>query len=166
MVESLATALLLGGINTVFDFVWPQLKLGAPGGFGRIMLTCFAVGMIVGARAREILIGALGGLLVSVAVLSAYQYLLPTGSGYEVYVPWAVFWVAFGLIDGLLNRDRRIYFAVLQGVAAALASGAAYVAFGSVWSHTARVEATYLVTLIAWTTVFAPGFLILFWHRN
>ena len=34
----------------------------------------------------------------------------------------------------------------------ALASGRP-TTFGSVWNHTARIEATYLVTLIAWTTI-------------
>src|SRR5262245_2845197 len=148
MIESLATALLLGGINTVYDFVWPQLKFAGPGGLSRVMLICFAVGMLVGARAREILIGGLTGALVSAAVLSAHQYLLGTAGGYELYVPWAIFWLSFGLLDGLLNRDRPVYFAFLQSLGAALASGAAYLAFGSVWSHTARIEATYLVTLI------------------
>jgi len=166
MIESLATALLLGGINTVYDFVWPQLKLGGPGGSTRIMLMCFVVGVLVGARAREVMIGAIGGLLISVGVLASYQYLLQTGAGYQLYVPWAIFWVSFALLDALLNRDRRIYFSVLQGLAAALGAGAAYYAFASVWNHTSRIEATYLITLVAWTTTFAPGFLILFWHRS
>jgi hypothetical protein len=122
--------------------------------------------VLVGARAREVMIGGLSGLLISVAVLASHQYLLQNGTGYQLYVPWFIFWVAFGLVDGLLNRDRKFYFAILQGFAAALAAGAAYYAFGSVWNHTSRIEATYLVTLIAWTTTFAPGFLILFWHRN
>ena len=166
MIESLATALLLGGINTVFDFVWPHLKLGAPGGFSRVMVVCFAVGMLVGARAREVMIGALGGLLISAAVLGAHEYLRVNNSAYTLYLPWALFWIAFGLLDAMLNRDRKVYFAVLQALAAAAAAGAAYYAFGSVWNHTSRIEATYLVTLIAWTATFAPGFVILFWHRN
>src|SRR4026208_2273145 len=98
MIESLATALLMGGINTVYDFVWPHLKLGGPGGFSRFMVICFAVGMLVGARAR-----ASGGILISLLVLSTHQYLLGNPNGYQLYVPWGVFWIGFGMLDALLH---------------------------------------------------------------
>ena len=80
MIEALAAALLLGGINTLADFASAELKLEARPIYVlvRVVLICYCVGGIVGARARQLLMGTVAGLMIGALVAAVYYLLAPS----------------------------------------------------------------------------------------
>ena len=82
MLEALAAALLLGGINTIADYLALELKLQSKPiyVFARIALICYCVGGIVGARARQLMMGMVGGLMIGALVSAAYYLIAPSSS--------------------------------------------------------------------------------------
>ena len=121
MLEALAAALLVGLINTLADYISVELKLQAKPIylFARIALTCYAVGGIVGARARQLMMGMVGGLMIGAFVSAAYYMLAPSGGSTALVVAWLVFWVGFSLLEALLQGGTGVVGGLLQGVAAA-----------------------------------------------
>ena len=88
MIEALAAALLLGGINTIADFVSAELKPEARPIYvlARVVLICYCVGGIVGARARQLMMGTVGGLMIGAFVSAVYYLLAPQVGGRDW--PW------------------------------------------------------------------------------
>ena len=80
MLEAVAATLLLGGINTIADFVSTELRVGSNPLYilGRVVLICYCVGGIVGARARQMLMGSVGGVMIGALVSAVYYLLLPS----------------------------------------------------------------------------------------
>src|SRR3954468_19833711 len=121
MLEALAAALLVGLINTLADYISVELKLQAKPIylFARIALTCYCVGAIAGARARQLMMGMLGGLMIGVFVSAAYHLLASSAGSTPIVVAWLVFWIGFSLLEALLQGGIGIVGGLLQGVAAA-----------------------------------------------
>src|SRR4029453_4111840 len=99
MIEALAAALLLGGINTIADFASTELKLEARPIYVlvRVVLICYCIGGIVGARARQLLMGTVAGLMIGALVSAVYYLLAPSLGWGALAAAWSVFWLAFSL---------------------------------------------------------------------
>jgi hypothetical protein len=167
MLEALAAAILLGGINTIADVVSSEFKLGARPIylFARIALICYCVGGVVGARARQLMMGTVGGLMIGSIVAGAYYLLAePFGWG-ALAVAWTLFWLSFSLLDALLHGGSGFGGAVVQGAAAALLSGVFFYAIASVWTDPPGTDPNLLRVLVSWSAAFLPGFIVLFWRR-
>jgi hypothetical protein len=166
MIEALAAALLLGGVNTLSDFASSELRLETRRiyAFVRIALICYCVGGIVGARAKQLLIGTVGGLMIGALVAAAYYLLVPASGWGALVAAWVIFWVAFSLLEAVLNGGSA-GGALLQGLIAAALSGAAFYAITGIWVEPSSRDPNYLRVLASWTGAFFPGFIVLFWHR-
>jgi hypothetical protein len=168
MVDALAAALLLGGINTLGDVTAAQLKLATHALYpvGRIILACYCVGGLIGAQSRQLLIGSLSGLLVGTLIAGVYVVLVPTlGSG-ATWLAWTLFWIAFAGCEAVLRGEIGTVGAVAQGAIAALFSGVMFHAIGGIWSERDPADPQILRALVLWTGTFVAGFVPLFWRRG
>jgi hypothetical protein len=167
MLEAVAAALLLGGINTIADFVSTELKLGERPIYvlGRIVLICYCVGGIVGARARQLLMGTIGGLMIGVLVSAVYYLLVPALGWGASALAWSLFWLGFGSLDALL-QEGTVMGAVVQGLAAALLSGVFYYGIANIWPQDRGLDPSLWRVLAWWSAAFLPGFVVLFWRRS
>jgi hypothetical protein len=166
MLEALATAVLVGVINTLADYVSVELKLQPKPIylFARIALTCCCVGGIVGARARQLMMGTAGGLMIGAFVSAAYYLLAPSWGSTALVVAWLVFWVGFSLLEALL-QEGTVVAGLLQGVAAAALSAVFFYAISNVWAAPASRDPNIWRELVKWSAAFSPGLVILFWRR-
>jgi hypothetical protein len=166
MIEALAAALLLGGINTIADFVSTELKLGARPIYvlARVVLICYAVGGIVGARARQLMMGTVGGLMIGALVSAVYYLLAPVAGWTALALAWSFFWLGFSLLDAVLHGGSAVG-AILQGLAAALLSGGFYYGIAKIWPQDPSLDPNLWLTLVSWSAAFFPGFIVLFWRR-
>ena len=118
MIEALAAALLLGGINTIADFVSSEMRLQAKPiyAFARIALICYCVGGIVGARAKQLMIGTIGGVMIGALVGGAYYFLAPSiGQQAALGVAWGLFWVSVQPARRDVARRRDLRRRLLSG---------------------------------------------------
>jgi len=166
MIEALAAALLLGGLNTIADFVSAELKLETRPIYilVRVVLICYCIGGIVGARARQLMMGTVAGLMIGALVTAVYYLLAPSLGWAALVAAWSVFWLAFSLLDALLMGGSPVG-ALLQAVAAVVLSGGFYYAIGNVWPLDRGSDPTIWRTLVLWSASFFPGFVVLFWRR-
>ena len=167
MLEALAAAFLVGGINTMADALIAELKLDAKPiyVFGRAVLICYCVGGIVGARARQMLMGTVGGLMIGALVGMAHYLLAPALGWAGLAIAWTLFWVGFSLLDTLLDGRADVGLALLQGIAGAVLSGVFFYAMGNVWPEASESEPSLLRGLVSWSAAFLPGFVVLFWRK-
>jgi hypothetical protein len=166
MLEAFAAALLLGGINTIADFVSAELKLETRPIYVlvRVLLICYCVGGIVGARARQLMMGTVGGLMIGAVVSAVYYLLAPQFGWLGLALAWSAFWLGFSLLDALLQGGSALG-AVLQGVGAALLSGGLYYGIGNIWPEKDSIDPSLWRALAWWSAAFFPGFIVLFWRR-
>lgn len=166
MAEALAAALLLGGLSTLIDFATIELELQAQPLYvlARALVIGKVIGALVGARARQMLIGWVGGLMIGVSAAGAHLLLAPVLGFGALVVAWALLWTAFALLDAMLEGGGGAW-ALLQGAAAAAISGVLYYAIGGVWPETSPRDPSYLRLLILWTGTFLPAFIALFWRK-
>ena len=169
MIEALAAALLLGGLNTLADFISSEMRLQTKPiyAFARIGLVCYVVGGIVGARAKQLMIGTLGGLMVGALVAGSYYFLVPAvGVQNALGIAWALFWISFSMLDALLQGGASFGGALLQGAIAAVLSAGFYLALSGIWPKSLSGEDLKLLKVgTTWAAAFFPGFLVLFWRR-
>jgi hypothetical protein len=159
MIEALAAAVLLGGINTIADFVSAELKLEARPIYvlARVVLICYCVGGIVGARARQLLMGTAGGLMIGALVSAVFYLVAQTPLAWTALVlAWSVFWLGFSLLDTVLQGGSAVG-ALLQGLAAALLSGAFYYGIGNIWPQNPSLDPNLWRLLTWWSAAFLPG---------
>jgi hypothetical protein len=167
MLEAIATAVLLGGINTLIDFVSLEFKLETRPIYllARVVLICYCTGLIVGARAKQILIGSITGIVMGLVLGAGYYMLMPVIGWWGLALTWTLFWVAFGLVDTLLQEGGAVT-AILVSLAAAALSGLAFYAVSTVWSETSPETPSHIRGLVVWTSAFLPGFVVVFWRRG
>jgi hypothetical protein len=169
MIEALAAALLLGGINTIADFVSSEMRLQAKPiyAFARIALICYCVGGIVGARAKQLMIGTIGGAMIGALVAGSYYYLAPNlGQQYALGVAWGLFWISFSLLDALLHGGATFAGSFFQGAVGAVLTAGFYLALSSMWPKSMSGEDLKLLRIgVTWAAAFFPGFVVLFWRR-
>lgn len=168
MLEAIATAILLGGLNSLLDFATAELKLETRPIFvmARVILICVLVGTIIGARGRQILIGVVAGIGIGVFLGGAYHVLLPSIGWWSLALAWLLFWIFFGLLETLLQESKGVVLAILVSAGAALLSALVYYALGRIWGQPSSADPDYLRVLIIWSSAFFPGFIVLFWRRG
>ena len=166
MLEALATALLLGGINTLADYASAELKLQSRPiyVFLRVLLACYCVGAVVGARSRQLMIGMLGGLMIGAFVAGVYYLLTPILGWGAVAAAWTLFWVAFSALETIF-LGGSVVGAILQGVIAAALSGGLFYSVSGIWPAAASQDPNLWRALVLWFVPLAPGFIVLFWHK-
>ena len=166
MLEAIAAALLLGGINTIADVTSTELKLETRPIYilVRVVLICYCIGGIVGARARQLMIGSVAGLMIGALVAAVYYLLTPVLGWGALAIAWSIFWLAFSLLDAVLHGGTALG-AVLQAVAAVLLSGGFYYAFANIWPADRSSDPNLWRALVWWSVSFFPGFVALFWRR-
>jgi hypothetical protein len=167
MLEALAAALLLGGINTIADYVAIELKLQSRPiyVFARIALVCYCVGAIVGARARQLMMGMVGGLMIGALVSAAYYLLAPSVGWTALAVAWVLFWLGFSLLEALLQGGTSIALGLLQGAAAAALSAGFFYGISNIWMDPRSSDPNLWRVLVTWSAAFFPGFIVLFWRK-
>jgi len=167
MLEALAAALLLGGINTIADYIALELKLQSKPiyVFARIALICYCVGGIVGARARQLMMGMVGGLTIGALVSAAYYLLAPSVGWTALAVAWVLFWLGFSLLEAVLHGGTRVVYGLIQGAAAAALSAGFFYAISNVLIEPASRDPSLWRVLVTWSAAFFPGFVVLFWRR-
>ena len=168
MLEAIAAAFLVGGINTIADALIAEMKLDAKPiyVFARAVLIYYCVGAIVGARGRQLLMGSVGGLLIGALVGMAHYVLAPALGWAGLAVAWALFWVSFSLLDTLLEGRTDVGLALLQGTAGAVLSGVFFYAIRNVWTEGTSGDPSLLRGLVSWSAAFLPGFIVLFWRKG
>jgi len=166
MLEALAAALLVGVINTLADYISVELKLQSKPiyVFARIALTCCCIGGIVGARARQLMMGTMGGLMIGAFVAAVYYLLAPSAETMALVLAWLIFWVGFSMLTALLQGGPNIVAGLLQGVAAALLSAVFFHTIPSVWPAAASSDPNIWREMVKWSVAFLPGLVILFWR--
>ena len=119
MMDAIAGALVLGGVNTIADVVAAQLKLGDAGIYpvGRILLACYCVGGLIGLQSRQLLIGTLSGLMLGTLVGGLYVVLAPSLGAGAAWLAWAAFWLGFAGCEAVLRGESGPVSAAIQGVA-------------------------------------------------
>lgn len=167
MLEALAAALLLGGINTIADYISLELKLQSKPiyVFARIALICYCVGGIVGARARQLMMGMVGGLMIGALISAAYYLLEPSVGWSALVVAWVLFWISFSLLEVLLQGNAAVASALMQGAAAAALSAGFFYGISNIWMAREFGDPNLWRVLVTWSAAFLPGFIILFWRR-
>ena len=168
MIDALVAAVLLGGLSTLGDFVWAALRLHNRVMYGMIhgAVICLTIGGLVGARVKQPIMGALIGPIVGLIAAAGFYALAPALGWSAMFMMWMLLWICFGLMEAILDGGRSASGAVLQGVIAALLSGAAFYAISGIWTNPSPHGPNYLRNFISWAFAFFPGFAALFWSRK
>lgn len=167
MMEALAAAAILGGLNTIGDYATAVLELQSRPlyALARAAVIGYCLGGIVGARARQIFIGAISGLLIGIFVGIGYQALTPSLGWRALLVAAPVFWIGFSFLETVLHGDSTAAAALLRGLAAAAVSGLVFYVIASAWPEPKPNDPNLARLLVVWIGGFFPGFLLLFWKR-
>jgi hypothetical protein len=162
---ALLGAVLLGGVMTAGDFVWANWRVPHRVVYGLVhgAVMCFCIGSVIGVRARRGLAGALAGPVVGVVAAGMFYLLAPWLRWSAMLPAWMLFWLLFAVLQQRLRRDEPATGALLRGLLAAVASGAAFYAISGIWTRPSRGGPDYSVHFVSWTLAFLPGFLALFW---
>jgi|SRR5688572_5161479 len=151
----------------MFDVAAAELEVqGRPAYLmARTLAISFSIGGIVGARARQVALGAVCGLFPAALAAAIYFGLTPMIGTAALALAWVAFWSAFCLLNAMLGEGIGPAASLALGVAAALLSGAAFQAIASGWVEESPEQPSVLRALVLWTATFLPGFLALFWRR-
>jgi hypothetical protein len=167
MMDALAAALVLGGVNTIGDVVAAQLGLGSRAIYpvGRIVLACYCVGGLIGLQSRQVLIGTLSGLMLGTLVAGVYLVLTPGLGAGATWLAWAIMWVGFAACEAVLRGEIGPTSAAVQGLAAAVVSGVIFYSLSGMWNESTPSDPHIIRGLVLWTGTFLSGFVPLYWRR-
>lgn len=158
---TLVGAVLIAALSTMGDFIWAtwiprhRWEYGLTHG----TLLFLAIGLFLGAVHRRALPGALGGAVVGAAAAGSFYLLAPLLGMASMFVAWMGVWLALALLHWRL-APRRLgpSEAVVRGLVAAVASGAAFYAVSGIWMPFRPSGWDYAWHLAAWTFAYLPGF--------
>jgi hypothetical protein len=166
LVYAVLASLFLGAVATVGDWIWASQSLqhkmiyGIAHGAG----FCGAMGLAVGIGHRRAMAGFLGGIVAGVLAAASYYAFAPVLGRSAVLASWAVLWLLLAYLEGPWLRKAKVPGALLRGVLAAAASGAAfYYVTAKVWSGGRFGSGSIDVVdhFWRWTVGFLPGFVAL-----
>jgi hypothetical protein len=166
IVVSLVASIFVAAVATAGDWVWAsqllrhKLLYGIAHGAG----LCGAIGLALGAAHRRPFTGLAGGLVAGVLAAGSYYgfVFIPGFRRYAILAAWAVLWILLGYLDGPFLRGSKVVGAVLRGVVAAAASGAAFYYVTAVnWTGWNPQRIDYVEHFWRWGVAFLPGFIAL-----
>ena len=166
MLHALVAAMLLGAVSTFGDFVWAFFHVRHRTLYGIVhgAVFCLCIGLVIGWRGRKLTAGAVSGPAIGVAAAGLFYVLAPFMRYHAMYPAWMFFWCCFALLQEQLSISRDYRFMAIRGLAAALASGAAFYVLGIWRSESGPPD--YLLTFVRWSCAFLPGFVALFIGRS
>jgi hypothetical protein len=166
MLHAIVGAMFLGAVSTLGDFIWAAFQVRHRTAYGLLhgAVICLCIGIVVGWRRRRLTAGAVTGPAIGVAAAGLFYVLAPFIRSGAMYLAWMFFWCCFALLQEQLSVSRDYRFMAVRGLAAALASGAAFYALG-IWREDPGTQ-NYLVNFIYWSFTFLPGFFALFVGRG
>jgi hypothetical protein len=168
MIEALAAAIVLGSITAFGDYVTLAFELQAKPAYAviRACVIAYCIGGIVGLRAKQIMLGAVCGLVVGLLAGVAYQVLLPFGVWSAAAVSAALFWIGFGLIDVMLRGDTTVSGSLIRGIAGAALCLLFFYTLTSAWPEKPTREPNLIRLALIWSGAFFPGFVVLFFQKG
>jgi hypothetical protein len=166
MLHALVAAMFLGAVSTLGDLVWAFFSVRHRTVYGILhgAVICLCIGLVIGWRGRRLTAGAVAGPAIGIAAAGLFYVLAPWLRYRAMYPAWMFFWCCFALLQEQLSVSRDYRFMAVRGLAAALASGAAFYALG-IW-RTETGPPNYLLTFVRWSVAFLPGFVALFVGRS
>ena len=166
MIHALVGAMFLGAVSTLGDFIWAFFHVRHRTAYGILhgAAICLCIGLVIGWRSGRLSAGAVSGPAVGVAAAGLFYVLAPFLRYGAMYLAWMFFWCCFALLQEQLSISRDYRFMAIRGLAAALASGAAFYALG-IWREDPGPQ-NYVIEFISWSCAFLPGFVALFAGRS
>ena len=167
MMEALAAAAVLGGVNAFGDYITLAYELQARPAYAviRACVIAYCIGGIVGLRAKQIMLGALCGLIIGLFVGVVYQALLPSGAWTAAFVAAVLFWVGFGLLDVVLRGESTAAGALVRGILGAALCLLFFYTFTHAWPERPTREPNLIRLALIWSGAFFPGFVVLFFQK-
>lgn len=161
MITALVGAIALGGLSTLYDFLWAHLEVHhqVVNGLVHGMTLLSMAGLVLSWPVRRLAAGLGGGAVVGlVAAASFYAFYPLLGYLYAIVAAWMFLWLLFAALEAWLRRAAVLDAGVLlRGVTAAVLSGAAFYLVSGMWTdHSAPPN--YLRNLASWTFAYFPGF--------
>ena len=160
------SSIFVAAVATGADWVWASQLLRHKWLYGLVHGAglCGAMGLALGAAHRRPFSGLAGGLIAGVLAAASYYgfVFVPGFRRYAILASWAVLWILFGYLDGPFLRGSRVGGAIVRGVIAAAASGAAfYYVTAANWTGWNPQSIDYVQHFWRWGVAFLPGFLAL-----
>lgn len=148
-------------VSTFGDFVWatwiPRHRPVYGLTHGTLLFFCLA--LYLGGCAGRPMIGAVAGALLGFLAAGSFYVLAPFTGYWVMFLVWIGVWVGLGLLNGtVLQKRAGIRDAIVRGILAALASGAAFYAVSGIWFPFRPRGWDYAVHFAAWTVAYLPGF--------
>jgi hypothetical protein len=152
-------AVLLGGVNTLGDWVWARFIPAhrALLGLSHGTLLLLVLGLYLGVLRGRAIAGALGGALVGLLAAASFYALAPLLGYAAMFASWMALWMGFALLDGRLRGHVATREVLIRGLVAAVGSGLAFYAISGVWTSPAPGGPRYGYNLLCWTIAFLPG---------
>jgi hypothetical protein len=165
---ALLGAALLGGLNTLGDFLWARFVRSHRMLFGIAhgALLFLVLGIFLGYVRGRVLRGGLGGAGAGLAAALLFYVLAPL-LGYAAMFPaWMALWIGLAWLDARLLRSAPTGPALVRGLVAAVGSGLAFYAISGIWTRPSPGRPDYAYHFACWTFAFLPGFLALLVERG
>jgi hypothetical protein len=168
MMEAVAAAAVLGGVNAFGDYITLAFELQARPAYAviRACVIAYCIGGIVGIRAKQMMLGALCGLVIGLLVGVTYQLLAPSGAWTAAIVAAVLFWVAFALLDVLLRGDSTVPVSLARGILGAALCLLVFYTLTIGWPERPTREPNLIRLALVWSGAFFPGFLVLFFQKG
>jgi hypothetical protein len=163
--DAIIGALFVAVVATLADWIWASRLLSHRIWYGLVHGAglCLAIGLAIGVPARRPMTGAVGGIVAGVLGAASFYLLAPFLRYSAMFVSWCLLWLFIAYLDGPLLRRTSLNTALVRGLLAALASGAAFYAVSDMWTHWNPGAINYVNHFARWTIAFLPGFLALRW---
>jgi hypothetical protein len=160
-VATLVGAVVIAALSTIGDFVWAswiprhRWEYGLTHG----TLLFLAIGLFLGALNGRAAAGAVGGAIAGAAAAGSFYLLAPFVGFASMFLAWMGVWLALALLHWRLAPQRLgPSEAVVRGLVAAIASGAAFYAVSGIWLPFRPAGWDYAWHFAAWTFAYLPGF--------
>ena len=171
----LIATLVMAGLSTLADLIWAlfiprhEMVYGLVHGALLFMFMGAMLAVLVGAQPSSetgsgssslVAKGAIGALIVGLLGAGSFYALFPLLRWTAMFVAWMIVWI---LTATFLNRSIRavkesLSTTLARGIAAALASGAAFYAISGIWLSGSTRNPDYVVNFGSWFVAFLPAF--------
>jgi hypothetical protein len=163
----LLSALFLGVVSTLGDFVWAHWNVRHRVAYGLAhgAVICLCIGAAIGLRTGRMVPAAIAGPIVGVGAAGVFYLLAPALRWGAMFPAWMLFWICFALVQRQLSPEP-VARALARGCGAALLSGLAFYAISGIWTRPSPGGPDYLRHFLSWSFAFLPGFAALFWRPS